>query len=205
MKRLRNRQLRWSRVLLTGTGLVLVALAVVGLLLATDAVRSLGGGRVRSGGPLLTDTGLAWIDAHQRAVRIATFATGVVLLVLGQMLLRLQVPPIRRQHDQRLPNLVDDTAPGANRIRGRALADALESDLERSPLVRRARAEIHPDHDLVRLRLDVHERATTDQLSADVIGPAVARLSRVAQLDPGVTVRADISPGGDRTNRPRVA
>jgi hypothetical protein len=62
------------------------------------------------------------------------------------------------------------TSPDETRSAG-ALAHAFEQDLERSSHIRRARAELLPDEDLIRLRLDIDDDFSVDELVTTVIDP----------------------------------
>jgi hypothetical protein len=190
VKRRRNRQLHRQRVALGVTGAILLAVGVAGLLVAFDVVDQLSTWAVADQ-PVLNDELADAASDAPTAVAAATTAAGVVLVVIGLAWLRSQIPPRRHHEDVRFD---DDTggATGVNLVDGGALAAALEDDLERHPNVLSATAEMRPHDDLVRLRLVASEHASTAELRTDVIGPAIDRSARVAQLHRTPRVEVDL-------------
>jgi len=155
MKRLRNRQLRTSRILLVVVGTVLLALGSFGLLLATKAIDRLGKS-INADSSLLNESGRRLLADDRLAFQLGAVAVALVLIAIGIFWLRNQIPPIRHQDDNEFEN-PDPDHPGRNTVRGGALAQALEAHLELAEPVHRARAEFRTDADLIRLRLDVDE------------------------------------------------
>lgn len=190
MKRLRDTQLTVSRVLLTIVGLLLVALAVVAALLALGWVGSLGD-PLDASTPLLNADGESLIDDNALWFQLGALAVGLLLLVVGIGWLMNQVPPLRAQHDDEVAD-PDARVAGSNVVAGGALARALEGDLERADAVERARVEARTDDGELRIRLDLDERADLERVLADVVDPAVDRLTRVAELPNRPDVRTDV-------------
>ncbi len=192
MKRLRNRQLDASRALLGVTGVIVLALAVAGLLLSTNAVTRITR-YAEADQPVLDPALRRLLTDHTLAAPLIGAAAGLLLVAVGLAWLRLQIPPIRRQDDVHPPN-ADAVHPGHNVARGRALARALEDDLEAAPPIRRAQAELRHDANLVRLRLDVADDAPTSGILDDVVLPAVDRLATVAGLPHRPDLQVDLRP-----------
>lgn len=192
MKRLRNRQLGASRAILTVIGLVVLALSVLGLLLATGAVDRLTRYAVADQ-PVLDPALRRLLADHTLAAQLIGAAAALVLIAIGLAWLRLQVPPIRRQEDVHPAN-ADPVHPGHNVLRGRALAQALEDDLETDQRIRRAQAELRHDGELVRLRLDVADDSTSGGVLDEVVSPAIDRLATVAGLPARPEVQIDLRP-----------
>lgn len=192
MKRLRNRQLRASRGALAMTGLLLASSAVLGLLLSTNVIDSYGSW-LDSDTPVLNRNARQFLNAHELWTRGVVVATGLLLIVIGTMWLRAQIPPIRHQENNHFENSDTDLA-GSNTVTGRALARALETDLERSDLIDRARAEFRTDDNLLRLRLDIDDTASIDEILDTVVNPAVDRITIVAELGTQPTLQIDLRP-----------
>jgi hypothetical protein len=179
VKRERNRQLRVSRTLLTACGVLLLAAGVAGLLLATGLVDRFADG-LDADSTMLDADGREWLRDHERTLQILGVVLGLIFIALGLWWLKEQLPPRQQQEDRNLET-PEDQVPGTTIVRGHALADALEQDLERSPIIERARATLRPSDDRLHLRLDVVESATAGDVQA-VIAPAVDRLVTVAEL-----------------------
>ena len=192
MKRLRNRQVRASRIMLAATGLVLLALSSLARLLSTGAVDRYGS-RLDSDTVVLNDDALRFFDAHRLGLQGIVFAGGVMAAALGVRWLLHQIPPIRHQEDNEFAN-PDSDLPGSNTVAGGALAHALEADLERSDAVTRARAEFRTGDNVLRLRLDVDEKANVDTLLDAVVTPAIERITHVAELGAALVVQIDLRP-----------
>jgi hypothetical protein len=198
MKRIRDHQLATSRALLVIVGLILLAGAVLGTLLATKTVD-------RVGDPLDAHTAVLNADGrrlfadHQLAFQLAALVAGLLLLAVGVLWLKMQIPPHRHQEDATFDNPDADVA-GRNTIDGGALSHAFERDLERSSHIRRARAELRPDDGLIRLRLDIDEESSVDEIVTAAIDPAVARLVIVAEFEIRPRLETDLRPvaGGAR-------
>ncbi|MFN7149896.1 MAG: hypothetical protein ACK4V6_10495 [Microthrixaceae bacterium] len=190
MKRRRNRQLHRQRVALGVTGAIVLAVGVAGLFVAFDVVEQLTTWAVADQ-PVLNEELTDATAGTPTVVAAAATAVGVLLVLLGLLWLRTQLLPRRRHEDVRLDDDTDGAA-GINIVAGGALASALEDDLERHPDVLSATAEMRPDDELVRLRLVTAEQASADTLLTDVIGPAIERAVRVAQLEATPRVEVDL-------------
>jgi hypothetical protein len=190
MKRLRNRQLRLSRVLLVVVGLILLAASVAGLLLATGKVDQWSDA-LDAGRPLLNAHGDRFLADHRSLLQGIGVALALLAIVVGIWWLRHQIPPVRHQHDNEFANTDADHA-GSNVVQGGALAHAFEADLERARSVTRARAEFHPDEQRIRLRLDVDDDASIRDVLDSVVAPAVDRVTTVGELGARPTVDTDI-------------
>jgi hypothetical protein len=192
VKRIRNRQLRTSRILLIITGSLLVALGVLGLLLATKTIDQISN-PVDAQRALLNDDGRRLLSDHQLAFQIGALVVALVLIVTGVVWLRNQIPPIRHQEDNDFDN-PDPENPGRNIVRGGALAHALEAHLETSEPVQRARAEFRTNDDLIRLRLDVDETVPLEEILNGIVNPAIERITAVAELEHRPSVETDVRP-----------
>ena len=197
MKRIRDRQLRTTRVFLVAIGVMLFGLAITAALLAAKLIGSIGD-PLDAHTPLLNANGRRLLHEHELAFQLGAALVALLFIAVGIAWLRVQIPSPRRHDD--VPLDIGDTPgdarniDGRNTIAGDALAEALEADLERSPLVARARAELRSGSDVVRLRLDVDEDASVDEILAAVVDPALARAVTVASLPNTPRVEADIRP-----------
>ena len=192
MKRLRNRQLRASRGVLAVTGLILAGIAVLGLLLSTNIVDGYGSW-FEADAPVLNPSARQSLDANVLLAQGVAAAAGLLLIAIGVVWLRAQIPPIRHQEDNRFDNPDTDVV-GTNTITGSALAHALETDLQRSDVIDRARAEFRTDDNLLRLRLDIDDTASIDEILDTVVDPAVDRITIVAELGTKPTLQIDLRP-----------
>ena len=154
MKRLRNRQLTRSRVLLFVVGVTLTAVGVLGLLLTADRVTQVTNWFDRRA-PLLNSNLDQSLADHRLTYQLVALAVAVVCIVVGFWWLRSQIPPIRHHQDNEFPNNAADVA-GRNVVAGGALAAAME-DRPRTasgdrPRTRRAETgrQAHPDTSLHR-------------------------------------------------------
>ena len=170
MKRLRNRQLIRSRVLLFVVGVTLTAVGIVGLLLTADRVTQVTTWFDRRA-PLLNSNLDQSLADHRLAYQLAALAVAVVCIVVGSWWLRSQIPPIRHHQDNEFPNNAADVA-GRNVVAGGALAAAMEADLERHPEIDRARVELRPDDKLIRIRVSTADTLPVPELAHAVIDPA---------------------------------
>ncbi|MDX6414079.1 MAG: hypothetical protein QOH23_1489 [Gaiellaceae bacterium] len=197
MKRIRDRQLRATRAFLVVVGAALFGLAIAAALLAAKVIESIGD-PLDAHTPLLNASGRRLLHEHELAFQLGAALAALLFIGVGFAWLLLQIPS-RRRHDN-VPVDIGDTAVdghnigGRNTIAGDALAEAFEADLERSPLVARARAELRSGSDVVRIRLDVDEDAPVDEILATVVDPAIARIVTVADLQTRPRVQADIRP-----------
>lgn len=197
MKRLRNRQLRVSRVLLVLLGLILIAVSATGLVLSTESVDRLADPLV-PGTPVWNDAGQQLVRDHQLAWQVGILTVAVLLILVGVSWLQQQIPPIRHHDDLDLPE-VTGPAPasspvsGSNTLAGGAAAAAFEEDLASSRHVERARAEFH-DRGPLRIRLDVADDVAVDEVLDEVVAPAVDRLVRVCGLRTRPELVIDLRP-----------
>lgn len=192
MKRRRNRQLRHQRVALVVLGLVLLAVGTAMLVLAEGLVDRLTDWAVADQA-VLNEELVGTVRDNPRVGSAAALGAGALLVVIGVLWLRSQVPPQRRHGDVVVDDDTGETA-GRNVVDGGALAAALEGDLERHPDVLSATAEMQPGRDLVRLRLVTADRAGTEELCSHVIRPAVDRLALVAELPRSPQLEVDLRP-----------
>lgn len=189
MKRLRSRQLRSSRVMLTVLGLMLTAVGAAGLTLSLDAVDRLAD-PLDADTPVWNDAGRSLVENHQLAWQLGAVGVGLLLVVIGLSWLARQIPPIRHHQDLELPKGGSSVA-GSSTLAGGAAADAFEEDLERSRWIERARVEFRKDGP-VRVRLDVVEDHPVDELLDEVVAPAFDRLVRVGGIDPRPDLAIDL-------------
>lgn len=192
MKRIRDHQLATSRALLVIVGLILLAGAVLAALLASKAIDRVGDS-LDARTALLNAHGRRLLDDHQLTFQLAALVVGLLLLAVGVLWLRNQIPPHRHQEDTIFDNPDPDIV-GRNTIGSGALAHAFEQDLERSSHIRRARAELRPDDGLIRLRLDIDDQSSVDEIVTAVIGPAVERLVTVAEFWTRPQLETDLRP-----------
>jgi hypothetical protein len=192
MKRIRDRQLRTSRALLVVTGTILLVGAAIAGLLAAKLVDRIGR-PLDARTVLLNAHGRQLLHEHQLGFQLGALVVGIVLIVVGASWLRQQVPPMRRHEDTPL-EISDAEVDGRNMIAGDALAHALESDLERSPHIARARAELQTGSEVVRLRLDIDEDTPMHEIITTVVDPAVARVVTVAELSTPPRVETEVRP-----------
>jgi hypothetical protein len=192
VKRLRDNQLRSSRRLLVAVGLVLVVLAAFGAMLASKIVDRLAD-PLDARTAVLNEHGRRLLDQHELAFQLGAAAVALVLITVGVMWLKNQIPPVRQRQDNRFEN-PDSEYPGRNTVSGGAVAHALEADLERSESVARARAEFRSERDLVRLRLDVDESTSVDDVLVSIVSPAIDRIATVAEFDRRPAVQTDLRP-----------
>ena len=80
------------------------------------------------------------LDEHQLAWQLGAAAVGLLLVILGLVWLRHQLPTRRHLHDTTLD--VHDDTPGTTIVDGRAFANAFEADVRRHPDVLDARADM---------------------------------------------------------------
>ncbi len=224
MKRDRRRPLAALRAVLVVVGLLALAAAVAGGLLAAGAVGGLTS-YTEADGPLLTDRARSLLTDHAGAFQAGAAAVAGVVVGVGLVWLSLQVPP-RRQHDDVdldlapvVPAEEPDPAPtaalapapvaGYTRVAGAALVGALEDDLvARGPGLHGARADYRhhggggqPGE--LRLRLDVDPTCPVAELMAGPVAAAVDRFVVVAGLAPRPRVLAEVRLAPP--DRPRVA
>jgi hypothetical protein len=190
MKRIRDRQLRTSRCLLVVIGLALLTAAVIGALLAGKVIHGIGR-PLNSRTALLNVSGMRLLRRHQLTFQLVAVLVALALIGLGITWLRRQIPPVRHHEDTPL-DITDARVDGRNMIAGDALARALETDLEQSPYITRARAEVQTASEIVRLRLDVDEEMPVGRIIATVVEPAIARVATVAELVGRPRVETDI-------------
>jgi hypothetical protein len=180
---------RGDRIALALLGALLLAGAVLVLLVATGAIDSLGS-YVDGDESLLNAQLDATLQDHQLAWQLGTTAVGVLLLVLGLVWLRHQLPTRRQLHDT--PLAVADHTPGNTIVDGRALANAFEGDIRRHPDVLDARADMLLDQGIVRVRLTAADDVDVERLVRDAVHPAVTRLTTVADLATPPTPQIDL-------------
>ena len=197
MKRDSRSTRRGDRVALILLGTLLLAGAVLALLVATGAIDNLGS-YVDGDEPLLNEQLDATLQDQQLAWQLGTAAVGLVLVLLGLMWLRHQLPARRRLHDTQLT--VGDETPGTTTVDGRALANAFESDVRRHPDVLDARADMLLDVGIVRVRLTAADDVDVERLVREAVHPAVTRLSTVAELatQPSAEIDVRLRPRGGR-------
>lgn len=181
---------RVDRVALALIGLGAVTVAVLILLLSTGAIHRLTRS-VDTDRPLFNDRLARSLDDHRIWWQLGTVGVGLLLVVLGLLWLRRQLPSGRRLHDTTLTNLGDDI-PGRTSIDGRALANGLEADLQRHPDVLHARADVLLDDGVVRVRLTTTDDVDIERLTTDAVRPAVARLAAVADAQPAPAAQIDV-------------
>lgn len=189
MKRLRSRQLRSSRVMLTVLGLVLIAIGVAGLVLSFDAIDRLAD-PLDADTAVWNDAGRALVEDNQRAWQLGVVGLGLLVVAIGLSWLARQIPPIRHHQDLELPE-GDSGIAGTSTLAGAAVAEAFEQDLERSSCIERARVEFRRDGP-VRVRLDVVEDHPVDELLDELVTPAFDRLVRVGGIDPRPDLAIDL-------------
>jgi hypothetical protein len=180
---------RGDRLALALVGLVLVAGAVLTLLLATGTIHRLGT-LIDPDEPLLDRQLDRSLHDHQLWWQLGTLAVGLLLLILGLIWLRHQLPARRQLHDTTLD--VHDDTPGDTTLDGHAMANAFEADVRRHPDVLDARADMLLDEGVVRVRLTAADDVNIEQLVSGAIGPAVTRLTTVAGLPAEPTPHIDI-------------
>lgn len=190
MKRRRNRQLAVQRVILAIIGAVVTATAVAGLLITSGTVDRLTDW-VDGSGPLLNGSVDRSLESHSVWFQAGALAVGVVLVVLGAVWLRRQIPPLRHQQSHDVPNSSDKIA-GTNTVDGSALARALAADLERHPSIDRAVVEVRSDDNLVRLQVSAADTLALSELRSSVIGPAIERARTVGEFDQALTTQTDV-------------
>ena len=178
MNRRRREKQRATRALLTGTGVVLLAAAIVAMLLATKAIDHIGD--VAAHRALLTPAGRRFLHRDELALQIGAVVVGVVLVGLGAVWLRNLIPPLPAQDDVEIENR-DPNAAGTNTVRGGALASSLTADLEGHDSIQRARAEFQRESDVILLRLDVDDDAPIDTVLG-AVASAVERIRHVAEM-----------------------
>lgn len=181
---------RVDRVALALIGLGAVTVAVLILLLSTGAIHRLTRS-VDTDRPLFNDRLARSLDDYRIWWQLGTVGVGLLLVVLGLLWLRRQLPSGRRLHDTTLTNLGDDI-PGRTSIDGRALANGLEADLQRHPDVLDARADVLLDDGVVRVRLTTTDDVDIERLTTDAVRPAVARLAAVADAQPAPAAQIDV-------------
>jgi hypothetical protein len=170
---------RGDRIALALIGALLTTAAILALLVATGAIESLGP-YVDRDEPILNPRLDTALDDHQLAWQLGTVAVGLLLVILGLVWLRHQLPTRRHLHDTTLD--VHDDTPGSTIVDGRALANAFEADVRRHPDVLDARADMLLDQGVVRVRLTAADDVDIERLVSDAVQPAVAHLTTVADL-----------------------
>jgi hypothetical protein len=183
-----RRKQRTARGWLTGVGAVLVALAVIGLLLATKQIAHIGVVDARTG--LLNGAGRRALRHHELLLQCLALGFGLLLVVVGAIWLRALIPPLARQSDQRLES-GEGPVTGTNIVKGAALANALSADVERNQWVQHARAEIRTDEHLVLMRVDVDDAAPIAEV-VSTVNRAVDRLKDVAELGRSAVVETTL-------------
>lgn len=216
-----------GRIGLVVVGLLLLAAAGTGGLLATGAIDRLSR-YADSDQPVLNGPTRSLLTDHQGAFQAGAAAVAVVLVTVGQFWLVGQLPPWRRRDDVDLDVDLDPPAPpgahtdpgaagsvdqaavaaGRTRIAGVALVHALEDDLVgRGEGIHRARADYRRHHRKrppeLRLRLDVDPSCPVDGLLGGPVTAAVDRFVTVAGLTERPTVLTDLRLAVP--DRPRVA
>lgn len=190
MKRRRNRQLALQRFQLGILGTLVTATAVTGLLLTTRTV-----GRVTawavSSAPLLNPSLDDALRNNTGRFQAGALGTGAVLLLVGAVWLRGQIPPVRHQQSRDLPNTSGEVD-GRNVVDGPALARALAEDLEGHPAVQRAVAEVRPNDGLLRLQVSAADTLGLSELQSTVIAPAIERASTVGGFDVPLSTEIDV-------------
>jgi hypothetical protein len=190
MKRLRDRQLQRSRVVLVLTAIVLGGLATLGLLLTTDTIDRMGDW-IDADDAVVNDAAYRSLLDNDLVWQAATAALALVLIACGLALLALQIPPRRSQQDHRVVAQPGEIA-GADIVRGDALATALEDDIGSDERVDSVRAEVRPDDGLIRLRVTAMDDVPLRELQERVILPAVRRAAQVAEMDSEPHVETDV-------------
>ena len=189
MKRLRDRQLTRSRVLLFVVGMALTVVGSVGLLLTADRVTQVTNWFDRRA-PLLNSSLDQSLAEHRSTYQLIALAVAIVCIVVGAWWLRSQIPPIRHHQDNELPNAAD--VAGRNVVAGGALAAAMEDDLERHPEIDRARIELRPDDKLIRIRVSTADTLAVPELVHTAIDPATQRVVTVGELTGDLEVLTDV-------------
>jgi hypothetical protein len=180
---------RGDRIALALLGAVLTTAGVVALLVATGAIGGLGS-YVDGDEPVLNEDLDATLQDDELAWQIGTAAVGLLLLVLGLVWLRRQLPARRQLHDTRLA--VTDDIPGSTVVNGRALANAFEGDIGRHPDVLDARADMLLDQGIVRVRVTAADDVDVEHLVRDAVHPAITRLTNVAELATRPALHVDL-------------
>jgi hypothetical protein len=170
---------RGDRIALALIGALLTTAAVLALLVATGAIQTLGP-YVDRDEPILNPRLDTALDDHQLWWQLGAVAVGLLLVILGLVWLRRQLPTRRHLHDTTLD--VHDDTPGNTTVDGRALANAFEADVRRHPDVLDARADVLLDRGVVRVRLTAADDVSVERVVSDAVQPAVARLTAVADL-----------------------
>jgi hypothetical protein len=179
MKRDTRATRRGDRIALALIGALLTTAAVLALLVATGAIQSLGP-YIDGDEPILNPRLDTAFDDHQLAWQLGAAAGGLLLVILGLVWLRHQLPTRRHLHDTTLD--VHDDTPGTTIVDGRAFANAFEADVSRHPDVLDARADMLLDHGVVRVRLTAADDVDLERLVTDAVQPAITRLTTVADL-----------------------
>ncbi|MGQ0630027.1 MAG: hypothetical protein ACT4P1_03230 [Sporichthyaceae bacterium] len=152
-----NRVLWTVLAVLLLSGGALGALASLGHVAGTD-----------TDSPLLWDWAIErWRDAGV-AAPLTVAGLGVLLVVLGVLLSRAQLPARRRQLETL--QLGGPAQRGATSVRGGALPGALAEDLQRLDQVHAAQVSVHGgwEQATVALRLDIAAGTVVDSLAAAV-------------------------------------
>jgi hypothetical protein len=180
---------RGDRIALGLIGALLTTAAVLALLIATGAIHSLGP-YIDGDEPILNSRLDNALDDHQLAWQLGAAAVGLLLVILGLVWLRHQLPTRRHFHDTTLD--VHDDTPGTTIVGGRAFANAFEADVSRHPDVLDARADMLLDHGVVRVRLTAADDVDVERLVTDAVQPAISRLTTVANLATPPTPEIDV-------------
>ena len=200
MKRLRNRQLTRSRVLVFIVGVILAAVGVIGLLLSTDTVARITKWADQSE-PLLNADLDQSISDNRVAYQLGALAFAVVCIIVGFLWLRSQIPRPPPSSGQRVPE--PHRRGRRSQRRRRRCARVGATRRPRDPPRRRPRhVELRADDQLIRITLTANDTIPVADLAQTVIAPATERAIRVGSYPETSTCsptsaskpRADKSP-----------
>ncbi len=164
---------RTNRVVLTGLGVVAIAVGGAGLVLSTT---SDGEGADR----ILTSGQTDWLAAHGGLVGVAVLAVAAVVAILAVQWLRRQLVPLPQAADMTLAR----GPAGVSVLRTDALLHAIERDVERSDQVSRARAARRTRTPAtVELFVQVSDRADLGRVGADIVRQVLPRARRATGRD----------------------
>ena len=162
----------------------------LGLLLTSDTVTRITDWADRRE-PLLNAELDQSIADNQLAYQLAALAFALICIVVGLLWLRSQIPPMRRQQDNVFANQTAEVE-GRNIVAGRALASAMEDDLEHHAAVDQARVELRPEDQLIRISVSAADAMPVGELARTVIDPAAERAVRVGELPGELEVLTDV-------------